>query len=235
LVDDTLEIPTADEQWGTPSPQTMAPRPAAASRNESLDDYFDRLDDAFQHLGGPPPAPAETPDYPLAYSTPEPAAHDAPVLHAHAEASAVIPEKPEPVAAPLPEQPEPVAAPAPPPEIVPAAFAAPTPTAEPALAAGAPAFAYAPVGLPTITALPSLADAFATILAAEENVENGGNAAAMWPATAPSTDALVDQVTQRVLDRLSDQVVRDTVSDIVSQIAERLVQEEIERIKAAIK
>jgi hypothetical protein len=85
--------------------------------------------------------------------------------------------------------------------------------------------------------LPSLADAFAALLAAEHSELSPP--APGWPARPPSApvvaDDLVEDVTRRVLDRLSDQVVRETVADIVTKVAERLVLEEIERIKSSIK
>ncbi len=86
-------------------------------------------------------------------------------------------------------------------------------------------------------AVPSIADAFAALLAAEQRAPMPA-AAAPWPASPPTaivTDELVDQVARRVLDQLSDRVVRETVTALVSTIAERLVREEIERLKSAIK
>src|SRR5262249_56624596 len=79
-------------------------------------------------------------------------------------------------------------------------------------------------------ALPSLGDAFAALLAAEEHAGAPALAPA-WPGTMPSrgtapavpTDELVADVTRRVLDAMSDRVVRETVADLVSQIAERLL------------
>ena len=89
-------------------------------------------------------------------------------------------------------------------------------------------------------ALPSLPDAFAAILAAEQH-EATPAAALAWPAPPASgnaaallTDAAVEEITRKVLERLSDRVVRDTVADLVSKIAERLVKDEIERIKSTI-
>ena len=85
-----------------------------------------------------------------------------------------------------------------------------------------------------VSAVPTLGDSFATILAAEQ--AEAGSATAAWPAAAPEiSDAVVEEVTRRVLDRMSDQIVRETVSALVTQIAERLIREEIERIKASIK
>jgi hypothetical protein len=85
--------------------------------------------------------------------------------------------------------------------------------------------------------LPPIAEAFAALLAAEQNQPTP--TAPIWP-TPPQhltidTAELVEQVTQRVVERISDRVVRQTVADIVSTIAERRVREEIERIKASIR
>ena len=82
--------------------------------------------------------------------------------------------------------------------------------------------------------LPALADAFALLLAAEQNTPASSGTAA-WPPPPAITDELVERVAQRVLEELSDRTVREAVADLVSTIAERLVREEIERIKGAIK
>jgi CheY-like chemotaxis protein len=97
-------------------------------------------------------------------------------------------------------------------------------------------------------ALPSIADAFRAILAAEQNalgVRPEWPTPSSQPASAAAgggtnseiiiTDDLIDRVARRVLEQLSDQVVRETVASIASDVAERLVREEIERIKASIK
>jgi CheY-like chemotaxis protein len=85
--------------------------------------------------------------------------------------------------------------------------------------------------------LPSLAEAFAAILASERQ-EGVSESAPSWP-TGPSSaasvgDDLLEQIVTRVLARLSDRVVRETVSEIVSKVAAKLVREEIERIKASV-
>ena len=86
--------------------------------------------------------------------------------------------------------------------------------------------------------LPPLADAFAALLAAEQDEPVPANVALWTAGPAPAAaidDALVEDITRRVLERLSDQVVRETVADIVSRVAEQLVQQEIERIKAQLR
>jgi CheY-like chemotaxis protein len=72
--------------------------------------------------------------------------------------------------------------------------------------------------------VPTLAEAFAALLTAEQR-HGVAPAAATGPAV---TDDLVEQVTQRVIERMTDSAVRETVLDV----AERLVREEIARIKA---
>jgi CheY-like chemotaxis protein len=88
------------------------------------------------------------------------------------------------------------------------------------------------------TSLPSLADAFAALLAAEQS-DPASPTAPAWPASqhaAPLvTDDAIEAIVRRVLARLSDTVVRDAVTDVVTTIAERLVREEIERIKSSIR
>ena len=93
----------------------------------------------------------------------------------------------------------------------------------------------------TTRGLPSIADAFAAILAAEQN---GAGARPEWPKTmsvaepAPQqpviTDELVERIARRVIEQLSDRIVRETVANIASETAERLVREEIQRIKTSI-
>jgi CheY-like chemotaxis protein len=85
-------------------------------------------------------------------------------------------------------------------------------------------------------ALPSLGDAFAALLAAEQGEPS--IAPVTWPVNAPSMDTLSDQIGRRVLDQISPRIeatVRAAVSDLVSDLAERLIREEIDRIKSAIK
>jgi hypothetical protein len=75
--------------------------------------------------------------------------------------------------------------------------------------------------------VPSLAEAFATLLSAEQGQRFAPSGMA---APAPLvTDEMVDEIVRRVIARMGDQAVRETVVDV----AERLVREEIARIKGA--
>jgi len=72
--------------------------------------------------------------------------------------------------------------------------------------------------------LPSLADAFAALLSAEQ-----GRSISASKVGAPNvSDQAIEDIVNRVIARMTDQSVRETVVDV----AERLVREEIERIKA---
>jgi hypothetical protein len=82
--------------------------------------------------------------------------------------------------------------------------------------------------------VPSLVDAFAALLAAEQKVGVTPSAAPAPPsqaAAAPSapavTDEMIEAIAEKVIARLGDQS-RPAILDV----AERLVREEIERIKA---
>ena len=180
---------------------------------------------AIAELVDPVPEPAAPPE---TVAAPEPLAVPEPI--AVPELAAV----PEPVAVrELVAMPEPVALlkPVVSPEPLPVLEPVPTPPAAYTVAASmAPA--------PEPRTLPSLPDAFAAILAAEQ--ATAGTPAA-WPSpqvasAAPViTDDVIDRVSRRVIEQLTDRVVRDAVADAVAGVAERLVREEIERIKSSIK
>jgi uncharacterized hydantoinase/oxoprolinase family protein len=79
--------------------------------------------------------------------------------------------------------------------------------------------------------MPSLAEAFAALLSAEQ--ARPISPAAFTPATSATasaavSDEAVEAIVRRVIAGMGEQVVRDTVLDV----AERLVREEIERIKS---
>ncbi len=73
--------------------------------------------------------------------------------------------------------------------------------------------------------VPTLAEAFAALLAAEQGQ---AVAPAAVPREAVAAD-VIEQVTRRVIERMSDAAVREIVLDV----AERLVREEIDRIKSS--
>ena len=203
----------------------------------SIEDYFDRLDAAFSSLdtgtalgstpepaipdfsAGPPPAEGSKPPFgglgdALAGWDPDlggDVSRDTPVI------------EPPPFEISWPLEADPIATPAP------AVFAAPlSAPAEPdrsALSASveAPSVVQPPRGGQR-SAPPSLAEAFAALLAAEQGRPFSPAAA----APVAVDENTVEEITRRVLDRMSDRVVKETVVDL----AERLVREEIDRIKA---
>jgi CheY-like chemotaxis protein len=253
-----------------------APETAAHQGPAELDDYFDRLDVAFSKLsaGARPVSDSKrdtnasedmdrAPD--LAADPPSSVADEIDrYVSEHSEG-----QTPELSLSPSPEPVLPVVEPRPvetpveplpfrPPVPLPVADfsrASPASIPEPAQATGVSSPAVSP---PTVSSLPvpagrpssafpSIADAFAAILAAEQT-EPAAAGRPEWPALQPAaaaeptplvpldlTDEQVDRIVGRVLDRMSDRVVRETVTGIASDTAERLVREEIERIKSAIK
>ena len=94
----------------------------------------------------------------------------------------------------------------------------------PAVATQTPA-APPPAAAPShgVVAVPSLADAFAALLSAEQ-----GRRISPSSVGAPTiSDDAVNEIVEKVIARMTDTVVRETVIDV----AERLVREEIDRIK----
>ena len=204
--------------------------PAAPAPAHNLDDYFDRLDSAFTNLESrAATAPAPVSEQATSPVEPEPpssltdqiaaALHDLqpssdpelPLSYASAAPAIETRAVAEPEHAPM----VPAHTPAPQPGVA-AAAASPTPSAP--------------------RELPSVADAFAAILAAEQ-ANLGAQARPVWPATATAagqsanieiSDEVIERIVQRVLAQIS-------AGDRVAQVAERLVREEIERIKASIR
>jgi CheY-like chemotaxis protein len=217
-----LVIGRVKELLGRPRPADGAiggeappARPAAAAPGlpappPARDDYFDRLDEAFANLTAapvPPGRPVEPPP-PVEPVRPAP-----------------------PPAAPVFEQR------APQPAHEAADWFSTRPSAPREAAADSKAAAPAPAVRAGSAPLPTLGEAFSSLLHAEQATPPG--TAPAWPAAAavtmPSTEELVEQVTRRVLEEMTDRVVRETVGEIVSNVAERLVLQEIARIKANIK
>lgn len=221
------------------APADSRPR-AVGGSGDPLEAYFDHLDAAFNT------PPAAGGDLTPPTSAPPPRREPIPVSRMEGNAPLSPPKaagndpfadwdpdlmgdpsRPAALNAPLvvPAR-QPVAAPA-----VPAPQAAPPAAVAPPLAAPAPAPAPAP---PRVRP-PSLVDAFAALLAAEQRIGLSPSAAttaapapaaAAPPAVPIITEELIETVTARVVARLTDDS-RHTILDA----AERLVREEIERIK----
>ena len=221
-------------------PEVTPPEPDVEAP-ENLDEYFDRLDTAFSKLRGNTAAGGTAPERSKVPIVPEPSSTDADVKSVaeqidsfaarHDEQPSADPDLPISYASPAPPTDPvspavamPVAAammspPSSPPEPV-----APQSTAPPS------ASTFPPRSGPR--ELPTVAEAFAAILAAEQS--ESSPARPVWPATAsPSTAPhisgdLIDQIVERVLSRLS-------IGDRVAEVTERLIREEIERIKSSIR
>jgi hypothetical protein len=71
--------------------------------------------------------------------------------------------------------------------------------------------------------IPSLAEAFASLLSAER----GRPIVASTVVAPPVSDEKIEEIVRRVVASMADKTIRDTVLDV----AERLVREEIDRIK----
>jgi len=204
-------------------------KPKAGTKEAEVEEYFEELDKAFANLSASQlPAVLTEPhvESTLAAAADLSIAHDEPVSHGSLEPEfstelpvIAVPESAD-SGAPDPAPIVPIAAELP--KVAPVVAVPPAPAA-PTLAPAAPR--------------PSLAEAFAALLAAERS---GNGTATLQPALAPRAkpipvDAIVEQVTRRVIEQMTDSVVRETVSHIVSATAERLVREEIDRIKSNIK
>jgi CheY-like chemotaxis protein len=196
--------------------------PAAAS-SESLEAYFDHLDAAFG--GSAPEGDAARPS-----NEPIPLARRQAPVAAQPTASASRSNDPFSDWDPdLQGDPSPPAA-------VEAPLVFPTRTASqpiaPPPAAGAPPQDFAaPAAPPSAPVqIPSLVDAFAALLSAEQKIAltpSGAATPAPSVAAPAVTEQLIDEIASRVLARLSDES-RPSIHDV----AERLVREEIDRIKS---
>ena len=233
-----------------PPAAASAARPASpgAPPAGSIEDYFDRLDAAFSSLdagavlASPPPLPDLGFDQPPAESSKSPfgglgdalAGWDPDISGDPSRDTPVI--EPPPIEISWPGSPSLTLPPSAEPSLSAVdSFAAPReqPSAPPVSAfahlAPAPPVSFDPPApfKPPATpppAPPSLAEAFAALLAAEQ----GRPFSPAASAQATVDDRTVEAITRRVLDRMSDRVVKETVVDL----AERLVREEIDRIKS---
>lgn len=226
---------------------TAAP-PAKGS--DSLEDYFDRLDAAFATLGNEPaPAATITSSHAVAAAAPAAVASSRPATvedfaswdpDLAGDARRPAASMPPPVVrtpTPIPVSSAPVAAPA---EPAPAPSARVAPVAPVAPVPVAPVAPVAPIGLVASTPIAStattpihppaqhvsLAEAFATLLAAEHGQAITPVRRAAAPSATPGPE-IVEDIVRQVLDRLQNEDMRQTVVDV----AERLVREEIDRIK----
>jgi hypothetical protein len=226
-------------------PSDIAPAVAADATPAELDWFGPPpasepvgLDPSLLLLSGPTPTGLQLPD--SSDLVRQVHALEPPAMAARVEAVAAAPEPaaaPELAAVPAPvEEPTPVLA------HEPAAYTQVAASSEPvaqlaSIAVGEPVVAIPVMPMVPVVPreLPSIGDAFAAILAAEQA---DPAVSAAWPspaAAAPAiTDELVDRVSRRVIEQLTDRVVREAVAEAVSDIAERLVRDEIERIKKSI-
>jgi CheY-like chemotaxis protein len=195
-------------------PADLSPPDAPASRADSLDAYFDRLDAAFsQHAAPGPPAAVETgPSEPVVPATPADFGDwDLPLTPAM-----------RPMDRPAASSPGAASASPPPQTVTPAGAQA----VEPTTTVPSATLDHGVEGTaPSAVEGPALADAFAALLAAEQGLGTrpviGGSSA------GGVSDEVVEETVRRALTRMTEQVVRETVL----QVAERLVREEIERVK----
>ncbi len=215
-------------------------------------DYLDKIDEAFELLepvqgDAPAPRPAAL-DLPGPPERSDSAPETAPAAVAPAGAPPATDSPPtvEPVpalhAAPVPA---PVSPPKPPSDVViapisvtatppPVAIPTPTPPVPVAVSGPVPLRPAGPPAPPLAqTAPPSLAEAFASLLAAEQGGVDRVRTLYPWPtpaAPAGVSEELVEQVTERVIARLTTGVTNDLVTEVVARVAERLVREQIDRI-----
>jgi CheY-like chemotaxis protein len=215
------------------APDPFATQPAAGKGSDSLEDYFDRLDAAFATLGNEPSPAGASGGVSHAVAAPVPAAVAASRPATVEDFASWDPDLAGDARRPAASMPPPVVqAPTPIP-----VSTAPVAPPEPAPVSAAPLAPVAPVApIPLAPAAPgpaqlpaqqvSLAEAFATLLAAEHGQAIAPVRRAAAPSTAPGPE-IVEDIVRQVLDRLQNEDLRQTVVDV----AERLVREEIDRIK----
>ncbi len=197
--------------------ETVPAEPTRPTSNESLDDYFDRLDAAFAGLESPPDSGGD----PLTFPSPVPRAEPAEFARPGGEVQRAAPPAEElPAAAPPVPESEPAARM---PETRAAVDVAAAPPAEPG---GVPPGPSSPVTAPRPAAAPIMPEPTVPPVLSPTPVAP--------PAASAVTvdDELVQRVSQIVLEQMSDRVVREVVSEVVLKVADRLVREEIDRIES---
>jgi CheY-like chemotaxis protein len=209
--------------------RTVSTPPEAKGSGASLEEYFDRLDAAFAELDSTAPAagtetrsPTPLPPQSIALPPPDPRASlgsgdaladwDPELSGDPSRPSSGVPIfkiETAKTAPPVPVYTAPVPTPEPQVQAPPVAVATPEPTPLPAL--------------PALPHGPSLAEAFAALLAAEQGQSIAP--ASVRPEDIP--DDTIEAIVRRVIERMGTDAVRPTVLDV----AERMVREEIARIK----
>jgi CheY-like chemotaxis protein len=208
------ELSMPDAVPGASVPPVPIPTLTAESKAAEVDDYFARLDRAFKALEAPGEGDRRTdvgarPD-------PRAAAGTNPVAEAQAGAETTRPARPGGDAS---HRGNAESTPAAPPE-----------PATPVAPSAATAVAEDHNARPSATA-PTLAGAFAALLAIEQGQPLPPAAKGWTPA--PSPDAL-ENIVRRVTEEIAEAVVRELAPAIVSDIAERLVREETARLTSAV-
>jgi CheY-like chemotaxis protein len=201
---------------------TMAP----PSRGDSLEAYFDHLDAAF---ATPPDMPAPPLAWPAGAPIPLSRGQAAPAVTTETPSSRVS----DPFADWDPDLQGDPTRPAPigPPPAFPTA--APSPQAPAPVQQVPPQPAPSSIAGPAPIEIPSLVDAFAALLSAEQNIGLTPSSATVPPLAAPDrgvpavTEQMIEDITARVLARLGTDS-RPAILDV----AERLVRQEIERLKS---
>ena len=174
--------------------------PTAASASGSVDEYFDRLDAAFASMDSQPPSRADSIEARRPATLP--AVHTG-LGHELANWDPDLDARHD----------------------VGEVATFPREDAQPAVAPGSSTVLPAAAPPAPTGPLPTLAEAFAALLAAEA----GRTVAPSAVSAGAVDDDVVEQVTRRVIERLGDGMVRD----VVIEVTERLVAAEIARIKAA--
>jgi CheY-like chemotaxis protein len=205
------DVQPPDSERSMPLP---IPTLSAESKAAEVDDYFARLDRAFKALEAPGEGDRRTdvgarPD-------PRAAAGTNPVAEAQAGAETTRPTRPGGDAS---HRGNAESTPAAPPE-----------PATPVAPSAATAVAEDHNARPSAAA-PTLAGAFAALLAIEQGQPLPPAAKGWTPA--PSPDAL-ENIVRRVTEEIAEAVVRELAPAIVSDIAERLVREETARLTSAV-
>ena len=208
-VDDRPDPAAASSGGAAPAtPEPTVPTPQigvarAEPSSTSLDDYFDRLDAAFQTLGTSqtprPPSPPVTQD---AFDANVPTIEDV-LSGASLQSPPDIPSHGR-IAPPPPE-----------------------PADSSSTLAASPGRRLSPAARQGT----ALGDLFALLLAVEQGEANASSLKIEMPPALEITDELVDRVSRRVLERIATDTVREVVEEIVLEVAERLVQQEIDRIR----